>query len=430
MLLPEEITKVLIVGSKDRMKDTIDVLYSVESVHPIDFSSEEEGFSLGAPLPVASESSAKLLKLRSLEKDMEVDSSQVFGTVEVSKIRKDLDSAIATLTGEISEAAAQKNELTTKVHDLEASRKQIEPFATIPLDLEMYRGYHRLTVFTGPIKMSPKDELAKALKSYELFLSPDEKFVALFVAKEETNEAQRVLVQNGYSELPPPPGVGSPEKAMAAVDAEMAALSTKVKEAEERIASLREKYQSFIVASDEELSIEVEKAELPLRMGTTGHAFVLDAWVPAKNVERLQKALDEKIGNDCHLEVLETVPRRTHIHPEEAHAGASKEHVVEEPPSKLAPGKTVGRFTFLTELISIPKYNELDPTNILAITFPIFFGLMVGDLAYGLAFTTLGFIGLRKCRTQEWRVIASMLFFGGIWATLFGVVLFGEAFGM
>ena len=430
MLLPEEITKILVVGSKDKLKETIDVLYSVESVHPIDFSSEEEGFSLGSPLPVASDASVKLLKLRALEKDMELEATEVGGKVEVARIEKDLDGAIAALSEELTATAAEKNALIAKVHDLENLRKQLEPFATLPIDLEMYRGFSSLTVFTGLVKINPQEELAKTLKSYELFLSPDENFLALFVAKAEANEAQRILVQNGYNELPAPQGKGSPEQAIAAADSEISALNAKVVAAEGKIAELREKYKTFMLASDEELSIKVEKAELPLRMGTTGHAFVLDAWVPAKSVTVLEKALADRIGNDCHMEVLETVPRRTHLHPEEAQTGAAKEHVLEEPPSKLSPGKTVGRFSYLTELISVPKYNELDPTNILSITFPLFFGLMVGDVAYGVAFTALGFVGLRKCKSSEWRVIATMLFFGGLWATLFGIVLFGEAFGM
>jgi V/A-type H+-transporting ATPase subunit I len=67
---------------------------------------------------------------------------------------------------------------------------------------------------------------------------------------------------------------------------------------------------------------------------------------------------------------------------------------------------------------------------IIAITFPLFFGLMVGDVAYGILFMALGWLGLKKVRTDDWRMISTMLFFGGVWATIFGVFLFGEAFGL
>ncbi len=76
MLLPEKMSRILIVGSKDRLRETTELLYELALVHPMDFT-EEEGFSLGAPFPVASEASQKLLKLRSLEKDLEMEESNI-----------------------------------------------------------------------------------------------------------------------------------------------------------------------------------------------------------------------------------------------------------------------------------------------------------------------------------------------------------------
>jgi V/A-type H+-transporting ATPase subunit I len=135
------------------------------------------------------------------------------------------------------------------------------------------------------------------------------------------------------------------------------------------------------------------------------------------------------LGDDVHIEVLEIAPRMEHLHPEEAHAGAEA-HVLEEAPTRTTHRRPVHLFAYLTELISTPKYGEIDPTITIAITFPIFFGLMVGDIGYGIPFMVLGALGLRKCKSREWRSISTMLLFGGIWATIFGFLLFGEAFGM
>jgi V/A-type H+/Na+-transporting ATPase subunit I len=87
-------------------------------------------------------------------------------------------------------------------------------------------------------------------------------------------------------------------------------------------------------------------------------------------------------------------------------------------------------FEYLTNLISSPKYREVDPTFLIGLTFPLFFGLMVGDIGYGVGFTTLGLIGLMKVKSPEWKTIATMLFFGGIWAIIFGLFVFGEVLGM
>ena len=63
MLLPEQMSKILVVGTKDQLPTAIDILYGSEDIHVIDFSSEE-GFDIGKPLPAASEASQKLLVLR------------------------------------------------------------------------------------------------------------------------------------------------------------------------------------------------------------------------------------------------------------------------------------------------------------------------------------------------------------------------------
>jgi V/A-type H+-transporting ATPase subunit I len=49
-------------------------------------------------------------------------------------------------------------------------------------------------------------------------------------------------------------------------------------------------------------------------------------------------------------------------------------------------------------------------------------------VGYGSIFIALGLLGLMRCRTEDWRTISTMLFFGGLWSTFFGLFIFGEAF--
>jgi V/A-type H+/Na+-transporting ATPase subunit I len=429
MLLPDKMTKILIVGSKNRIKETIDILYSLEALQPIDFSSEEEGFSLGSPLPVASEASQRLLKLRSAEKELEVVDKPLAEKISSVKIEDEIDDVLLSLDVEITGAVESKNRVQNRIHDLDAAKQTLEPFTVLPLDIDLYKGYENIAVFTGMVRSDPTNALNEALDRYELFLSSDAKFIAIFVAKEEAADAQRILIQHSFTEVPAPIGKGNPQEAMKAFDAELEALSGSLAEATEKIGLLRKKHEAFILASEEHLSIEVEKAEFPLRIGSTAHSFLIDAWVPQKSISQVQQELQSKLGDDVHIEVLEIAPRMEHLHPEEAHAGAEA-HVLEEAPTRTTHKRPVNLFAYLTELISTPKYGEIDPTIMISITFPIFFGLMVGDIGYGIPFMALGVIGLRKCRSHEWKTISTMLLFGGIWATIFGFLLFGEAFGM
>ncbi len=428
MLLPKQMTRVLIVGSRGALKDTIEVLYQLEAAHLIDFSAEEEGFSLGAPLPESSEASQKLLKLRSLEKDMGLDDMEVTGQMGTADIEKDLTETIAALEAEITGATESKNRISVRINELEAEKAVLQNFQALPLNLELYRDYDSLKVFTGRVRGDPSAALKAAAPQSEVFISTNGDFVAAFVGKAQADEAQKALVQFGFTEVPAPAGNVSPQQMVAKVEEELTALRSSMEESIKKLEELKDKHSIFVKAADEHLSIIVAKAETPLRVGTTEYTFAMDAWVPTSDMPKVEKAISEKLGGKVHIESLEVMSRReAHGHHEgEEHHEAK----VEEIPSKTENGKTVRKFEFMARMLSTPKYREIDPAVTMMITIPIFFGLMVGDIGYGIPFMILGLIGLKKCVSDEWRTISTLLFFGGIWATIFGMFMFGEAYGI
>ncbi len=439
MLLPEPMSRILVVGTKKRLPDAIDLLYGLENVHVIDFQGGEEGFTLGAPLPEASKASHKLLKLRSAEKELAINADAYEGTVAESKIKSELDENIARMEEEVMLATEVRNAKQVRLSEAEARLAQLEPYRTIPLEVEMYRGYDNLEVLAGNVRIDPEPALERELGGhYELFAAKGGSFVVLFVSKTHVDVAQRILSESGFTEVPLPVGSGLPATAAAELDKEIKSAKEELELANKEIAKLNEKYTSMVLASDEYLSIIVEKAELPLRMGASAHTFVLEAWLPTASYESVSAAFANKFGDAVHLEVLENRGREEHHVDEDEikmEAGLATAEAVslplhEEPPVKLEHGRNTGRFEFFVKLLSTPRYNEIDPTITVAIFFPMFFGLMVGDVGYALPFIVLGLLGLKRCKSPEWRGISTMLFYGGIWAVFFGLFLFGDMMGI
>ncbi|MCQ5375044.1 MAG: V-type ATP synthase subunit I [Methanomassiliicoccales archaeon] len=421
MLLPEQMVRVLVVGSKDLLERTVDLLYELECVHLIDFPADEEGFTLGSPLPAASDASQKLLRLRAMQKDLGIEEMKGIEPIRIDVLTRELDQMIESLHQEISDVVESKKKIELRLSELEQERKNIEPFVGLPLELDLYRGYKSLDVFTGYVKLDPEGVLRESIEKFELFMSKDGKFIALFVAKEESEEAQRILVQHGFSEVPVPLKSGKPDRILESIVAEEETLRKSIADLSEKLEKLREKHATFALAAEEHLNIIVQKAETPLRLGASVHSFIIEAWVPERNFEQLKKAFDENFGERIYIEVLERRERK----------GVDGHHEEEdEAPVKIENPKPFNLFEYLVELISTPKYNELDPTPLISIFFPIFFGLMVGDVGYGIPFVILGYLGLKKCTSNEWRTIATMLFFGGIFTIIFGLFMFGEAFGL
>jgi V/A-type H+-transporting ATPase subunit I len=76
----------------------------------------------------------------------------------------------------------------------------------------------------------------------------------------------------------------------------------------------------------------------------------------------------------------------------------------------------------------VPKYSDIDPSTLVAIFMPLFFGMMVGDAGYGVLMFLLSIIMLRKPIKGLIGDFLKALRIGSIWTVLFGV-LYGEYFG-
>ena len=268
MLLPEPMSRILVVGTKERLPASIELLYGLENVHVVDFSPDEEGFTLGSPLPEASDASRMLLKLRSMEKDLKVDEAKFGNKVPISKIAPTIDTTIEQIEAEMHGTIASKSAMQARLSEAQSKLSLLQPFRSIDLDLSMYKGYGSLDVIAGHIHSNPEAQLMEALGGeVETFTSSSGNFIVVFVPLAKADEAQRVLIQNGLTEVQVPEGTGKPEKIASELEGEISALTKEMEDVEKNIEQLREKHADFILASDEHLSIVVEKSELPLRMG-------------------------------------------------------------------------------------------------------------------------------------------------------------------
>jgi V/A-type H+/Na+-transporting ATPase subunit I len=101
----------------------------------------------------------------------------------------------------------------------------------------------------------------------------------------------------------------------------------------------------------------------------------------------------------------------------------------QNPPTKVSNNRFVRPFGEITKLYGLPHYGEVDPTPLMAITFPIIFGLMFGDLGHGLVLLFGGLIvGLLIKGNRSIKNVCYIMAACGAAASVAGLV-FGEAFG-
>jgi len=408
MFRPEAMSRALLVGPRDKLAPTIEALHELRLLHIVEHHEGEAGFSIGKPLPHAAELSDSLVKLRSIAAILAVEKSA--GTEQERLRLQELRARVLALELNISEEDSTRKKTQALLADLTRRIEELRPFAALGLPLDAYRGYENVTVLIGRVARDVVG-FEEAVPRGELFQASG--VAAAFVPTRDADSASGFLGKFGFAPVGVPAEGGDPKALLDASVADEEKWRARLKDVEGRLAKLRERYAGFVVAAEEALEVEVEKAEAPLRFAVSEHSFVIDGWVPAALHSKLASRLSA-LG----VFVESSEPEAGHGH------GA-------EPPVLLKNPRPAKPFEFLIHLYSTPSYHELDPTVFILVAFPFFFGFMIGDAGYGALFVLIGVLAFRKLpKTSDLRNLLIVIALGGFWALVFGLFLYGEMFGM
>ncbi len=402
MLKPEPMSRVLLVGPRESLDEVTDILYELKLIHVVEYSEEDDILKIGRPLPRAAEISENLIKIRSISNILQADKVKA---PPREKVEGDLYQKIRTLEINILEEDSSRKKAESLITDLNNSIAELEPFAELGIPLEYYRGYENLDVFTGRVTRDIGNLKAVA-PEFELYQADDS--IALFVPKDKSEIVRDFLLRQGFSAFEAPEDEGDPRAQLANLKKEREKWVKRLESIDERLMKLRERYAGFVITTEKELRVEIEKAEAPLTFATSEHSFIVDGWIPHQKFESLKSKL-ESVGP--------IFVSRIEMDEEKA-------------PTLLKNSKPIRPFESFIHLFSTPRYKELDPTIVLAIIFPIFFGFMIGDAGYGGTWLVLGAIALWKLGKGAFRDLIFAVTLGGFFAFIFGLFLYGEAFGM
>jgi len=193
---------------------------------------------------------------------------------------------------------------------------------------------------------------------------PDHTFRFVLVLRRTAADALAKAAQHSAIRLTPLPALsGTPAEEKARLTARRTEVAHRRTQIAERLAAIAVEWYGPVSAIDEALTVENRKVEALQKFGAGRLSFALEAWVPERDVARLESVVQGVAGGRAHVYAIPTK---------------------EEPPTLMDNPKGIRRFEFFIRFYSLPQANEWDPTFVFAIVFPIFFGLMLGDWGYGL----------------------------------------------
>ncbi|HUR68224.1 MAG TPA: V-type ATPase 116kDa subunit family protein [Candidatus Thermoplasmatota archaeon] len=444
-LQPEPMQRALIVASKAYQPSVIETLHALRAAHFIDFSEQKEGefsdFRLGKPLPEGDAASGRLVRVRALLRHLSLEGAHTDATTPQRELEGALDTRLDGAEADVSRAVEHRETLRNSLAEGKELEAKLAPLAALPLKIEDYSGYDTLQVFVGRADPAFRVDLPRVAPDHELVTGEGELF-ALFVPKAKAAEVSDLLYRHGYAEIEVPAGAGAPAEKIREIQSERATLDSRLAKADADLARLAGEHKDLLLAAEEHLSIQVEKAEAPLAFASTDHAFVVDTWIPMGAVAEVEAAVQKATRDNVYFARLETSADVSHNeahHHDEGHAGADaafNAHASHAAPKALPPTRynnagATKRFEWFTDLFSTPRYNEVDPTAMFAIFFPLFFGFMIGDLGLGLIMCVIGWLLMTKLpRVDGMKQLGTAILIAGIIAAALGGLVFKDALGI
>ena len=402
MLKSEDMSRMTISGHKNDLNSLSDILDKHQLVHLVDYNNEDEGFKIGTSLSYGSKTSEILVKLRSVLKLLEVSPNPPENLKLSSDIEKEIEN-LDSIASQAHDLKDKQRDCDRKIDDLANSLDQIEMFSGLDLDMKYLSGYDSMKVFTG--RISEEADISAIDSNLEVIRNDET--IIVFCPNEKVDSTERVLLDLGFRSIDVPSMEGDPSSVESKIKSELSQLKNERDSIDHEIEALAKRHGDWLVSCEEHYSALSEKSSLPLKLATTENMFVMDGWVPSKSVSALQQELQK-------LDVYYEVDNETES----------------SPPIKLDNPGPMKPFEMFTKLYSTPRHWEFEPTAIIFITYPLFFGLMVGDAGYGLAYILFAQYLIGKFSHSEGIVaLGKILRMAGVYTFFFGTFIYAEAFG-
>ena len=382
-LKPVAMAKIAILGLKKHRQQVISILHDMNVVQLEPLSKETDAF-----LRIERESdlrrnvSDQLLRVKGLINSLPpvpVSGKLRFSSTDelIQKVKSlDIDSNIGTLE-------RQKEKLLTKIKETENNIKLIEEFSFFKEDLKILH-LSSARSFFGRIDSSKFADFKKKLEAdggNDAFLYSKEgnnnkisHFVLVVMSKFPSNALASLVNSFGVHLEAVPKLEGRPEVIIQNQKDILNNLTADLAQINQKLKKISDENYSFLKATEEQLEIENKNLEIVENLGSTRSAFALEGWVPKTKLETITTYLRKFTPGSIMYE-LETK---------------------ETPPTLLANPKRFKVFESFIRFYSLPSGNEFDPTLLFGLLFPFFYGLMIGDVGYGMVILLVSIWVIRR----------------------------------
>ncbi len=337
------------------------------------------------------------------KKDYEID--------EIEGMIDDLKKRTPVIIDESSKLLEEQATTKRSLEEYTSLKETLEIAKKLNIDLSGFglMKYFYTNLFV--INSADFEEISRSLEGitfYKYELESKEK-AAILVISSISDSDKTLKILRGFNANPfvIPEGISQvPSEAFALAESKIKELTEKQKTNTKKIAKITKKIRRDILAIHEEAQIAKDVLETVRKPGGTKHFAVIQGFIPSKMEEKFKDSTKQWMS------VVEDI---------------TDPKLKEQIPTLFDNKKFVRTFEVITESQGIPKHGEADPTPMIALMWPIFYGLMFADMGHGLLLMGMGLLFKVKGQgaLSRWGMLIAI---SGASAAIAGVGA-GEAFG-
>ena len=337
------------------------------------------------------------------KKDYEMD--------EIEDMVKDLKKRTPSIIDEPAKLLEEEGNTKRSLEEYNSLKETLQVAKKLNIDLSGFglMKYFYTNLFV--INSADYEEISRALDGitfYKYDLESKEKAAILVICSVDDSE-KTLKILRGFNANPfvIPQGIPQiPTEAFSMVEAKIKELTAKQTSITKKIASIKKNIRRDILVLQEEALVAKDVLETLRKPGGTKHFAVIQGFIPTKMEEKFKNSTKQWTS------IVEDI---------------TDPKIREQIPVLFDNKRFVRTFEVITESQGIPRKGEADPTPMIAMMWPIFYGLMFADMGHGLLLMGMGLLFKVKGQgtLSKWGMLIAI---SGASAAIAGVGA-GEMFG-
>ena len=333
---------------------------------------------------------------------------------ELDELEKMVDEIAKKAPGIIDAPAKllkEQEEYKKEISDYTTLKETLEVVKKLNVDLTGFGLMKQFYTNLFIVQTKDIDEIKRTLDNVTINQYPlnTKEESALMIIADVANLEKILKVMRSFNANPfsiPENVEQVPTKAYATAELKIKEFEEKHKKVTKEIAKMIAKIRQDILTLHERASVAKDVLELLRKPGGTKNFAVVQGYIPKK----MEKKFKDTTGK--WMSIVEDV---------------SDPELSKKRPTLFDNKIFVRTFEVITQSQGIPKKGEADPTPMIALMWPIFYGLMFADVGHGLLLMGLGLVFKLKGQgnLSRWGMLIAI---SGAAAAIAGVGT-GEAFG-